>query len=43
MDAPGAFSAPVPAWAAGEPYEFRAVVKHPGLTMYGEGKTVRLP
>ena len=43
MDAPGAFSATAPAWAAGEPYEFRAAVKHPALTMYGEGKTVRLP
>jgi len=25
-------------WNTGEPYEFRAVVKHPVLTMYGEAR-----
>jgi hypothetical protein len=25
-------------WEAGMPYEFRAVVKHPVLTMYGNSK-----
>jgi alpha-L-fucosidase len=34
-DAPGDFSATVPGWKAGEAYEFRAVVKHPLITMYG--------
>jgi alpha-L-fucosidase len=43
MEKAGAFSAEVPGWAAGEPYEFRAVVKHPVLTMYGDSKRVRLP
>ncbi|HLK62725.1 MAG TPA: alpha-L-fucosidase [Bryobacteraceae bacterium] len=43
MTAPGAFSGRVPAWAPGERYEFRAVVQHPVLTMYGEAKTVTLP
>jgi alpha-L-fucosidase len=43
MTAPGTFSAQVSAWDAGEPYEFRAVVKHPVLTMYGDSKPVRLP
>jgi alpha-L-fucosidase len=43
MTAPGAFSETVDAWAPGEPYEFRAVVKHPVLTMYGESKRVTLP
>jgi alpha-L-fucosidase len=42
METPGAFSAQVPAWAANEPYEFRAAVKHPVLTMYGEAKKVQL-
>jgi alpha-L-fucosidase len=42
MTAAGEFRAQVPVWAPGEPYEFRAVVKHPVLTMYGEGKRVRL-
>jgi alpha-L-fucosidase len=40
MEGPGAFSAVVPGWPAGEPYEFRAVVKHPVLTMYGDAKRV---
>jgi alpha-L-fucosidase len=43
MSTAGEFSARVPGWAAGEPYEFRAVVKHPVLTMYGDAKRVRLP
>ena len=43
MTAPGKFSAQVPAWAPGEPYEFRAVVQHPMLAMYGDGKRVTLP
>jgi alpha-L-fucosidase len=43
MTAGGAFSAHVSTWAAGERYEFRAVVKHPALTMYGEAKLVTLP
>lgn len=43
MGAPGGFSAQVPAWEPGVPYEFRAVVKHPVLTMYGDAKRVRLP
>jgi len=43
MESPGAFSAGVPGWAADEPYEFRATVRHPVLTMYGEAKRVRLP
>ena len=30
-------------WEAGEPYEFRAVVKHPVLTMYGEAKRTTAP
>lgn len=41
MTAPGAFSATV-VWSPGEPYEFRAVVKHPVLTMYGEAKRATL-
>ena len=43
VTATGDFSAVVPAWEAGVPYEFRAVVKHPVLTMYGEAKKVMLP
>lgn len=43
MNAAGAFSARVPAWAPDEPYEFRAAVKHPALTMYGDAKRVRVP
>jgi alpha-L-fucosidase len=42
LDAPGAFSARVAAWGAGEPYEFRAAVRHPVLTMYGDAKKVRI-
>ncbi|HEV1283802.1 MAG TPA: alpha-L-fucosidase [Bryobacteraceae bacterium] len=42
ISAPGDFSADVSAWEAGVPYEFRAVVKHPVLTMYGESKKVTL-
>ena len=42
LTAPGPFSASVSAWAPGEPYEFRAVVKHPVLTMYGEAKRTTL-
>jgi hypothetical protein len=42
MTAAGAFSATINGWAAGEPYEFRAVVKHPVLTMYGEAKRATL-
>jgi alpha-L-fucosidase len=38
MTAPGEFSAQVTRWEADAPYEFRAVVKHPLLTLYGEGK-----
>jgi alpha-L-fucosidase len=36
--ATGAFSAPVNFLRAGEAYEYRAVVKHPLLTLYGEEK-----
>lgn len=43
VTAPGVFSALAPAWEPGVPYEFRAVVKHPVLTMYGESKKVVLP
>jgi alpha-L-fucosidase len=42
MTVAGEFRASVGPWEQGEPYEFRAVVKHPMLTMYGEGKRVRL-
>ena len=43
MTAPGGFSAKVASWAAGARYEFRAVVQHPVLTLYGEAKSVTLP
>jgi len=43
MTAPGAFSTRVTGWPAAERYEFRALVEHPVLTMYGEAKTVTLP
>jgi alpha-L-fucosidase len=43
MTRTGAFSASLASWAPGEPYEFRAVVKHPVLTMYGEAKRTTLP
>lgn len=43
VTAPCPFSASVSAWAPGEPYEFRAVVKHPVLTIYGEAKRTTLP
>lgn len=33
---PGAFTAEVEGLTGGETYEFRAVVKHPLLTVYGE-------
>jgi alpha-L-fucosidase len=36
--APGAFSAPVNFLRKGETYEYRAVVKHPLLTLYGAEK-----
>ena len=39
----GPFTATVTGWTRGEPYEFRAVVKHPVLTMYGDGKKITLP
>ena len=42
MTAAGDFSARIAAWNAGEPYEFRAVVKHPMLTIYGDSKKVTL-
>ena len=42
LTAPGDFSATVPAWDSGEPYEFRAVVEHPLLTMYGDSRRVSL-
>jgi alpha-L-fucosidase len=40
MTAAGDFSAIVASWETGEPYEFRAVVQHPLLTMYGEARKV---
>ncbi|MGH9663967.1 MAG: alpha-L-fucosidase, partial [Bryobacteraceae bacterium] len=40
MTAPGEFSATVSGWEPGEPYEFRAVVKHPAITMYGDSRKV---
>jgi alpha-L-fucosidase len=40
--APGPFSASVNGLEAGEAYEYRAVVKHPLLTLYGEEKKVAL-
>jgi len=43
LTAPGPFTTQVPAWPANDPYEFRAVVKHPVLTMYGESRKVTLP
>lgn len=43
VTAAGVFFAIVPAWEPGVPYEFRAVVKHPVLTMYGDAKRVTLP
>jgi alpha-L-fucosidase len=42
MTAAGDFSARIAGWNAGEPYEFRAVVKHPMLTMYGDSRKVTL-
>ena len=42
MTAPGDFSATVPAWESGEAYEFRAVVQHPLLTMYGDSRKITL-
>jgi alpha-L-fucosidase len=38
-EATGAFSLDVPGWKAGNAYEFRAVVKHPVITMYGREMT----
>ena len=43
LSAPGPFSATVSGWATGEPHEFRAVVKHPVLTIYGEAKRATVP
>jgi alpha-L-fucosidase len=43
VTAAGSFSVTVGAWEPEVPYEFRAVVKHPILTMYGESKKVTLP
>jgi hypothetical protein len=43
MTAAGNFSATVEAWEPGVPCEFRAVVKHPVLTRYGDSKKVTLP
>ena len=43
LTAAGDFSSIVGAWEAQVPYEFRAVVKHPVLTMYGDSKKVTLP
>ncbi len=40
--AAGPFSAEVQGWEPGVPHEFRAVVKHPLLTLYGEGKRLTL-
>jgi alpha-L-fucosidase len=40
MTSPGKFSATVSGWAPGEPYEFRAVVKHSVITMYGDSRKV---
>jgi alpha-L-fucosidase len=42
MTAPGDFSATVSSWEAGEPYEFRAVVQHPLLTMNGDSRKITL-
>ena len=42
MSAVGDFSAMIPAWEPGEPYEFRVTVRHPRLTMYGESRKVTL-
>jgi alpha-L-fucosidase len=42
MTASGDFSALVPSWEPGEPYEFRAVVQHPLLTMYGDARKLTL-
>jgi alpha-L-fucosidase len=43
VTAAGNFSATVSAWESGVPYEFRAVVRHPVLTMYGDSKKTTLP
>jgi alpha-L-fucosidase len=37
---PGEFSAQITELTPGQPYEFRAVVKHPLITLYGEDKLV---
>jgi len=42
LTAPGTVSADVSAWEPGVAYEFRAVVKHPVLTIYGDSKKVTL-
>jgi alpha-L-fucosidase len=42
MTAAGDFSATVPSWASGETYEFRAVVRHPLLTMYAGARKLTL-
>ncbi len=38
VTAPGAFTIAVPALKANDEYEFRAVVKHPLLTLFGAEK-----
>jgi len=38
----GEFSAVVPSWEPGIPYEYRAMVQHPLLTMYGDSRKVTL-
>jgi hypothetical protein len=40
MTAPGKFSATVEGWQPGESYAFRAVVKHPLVTIYGDDAKV---
>jgi hypothetical protein len=41
--APGDFSMQVKNWKSGEAYEFRAVVKHPLLMLYGKEINLRVP
>jgi len=40
LEKPGSYSARVEGWEADQPYEFRAVAKHPLLRFYGEAKRV---
>lgn len=35
LTAPGRFTARVPGWRAGDVYEYRAVIRHPLITLYG--------